>query len=220
MGNLKKNFDKTQLITKMKTTTLFFIAFIALAAANQSFLGKRKIPFRLALLSEDDYMQDMKKAMAEFEKAGPKEKEAMLEEGKKAMKEEGMTEEEVEKAVGMFERGELDDIMKMKKKMEKKHGKKGGKKKFALLSEDKDEKKSGKKGGNGGKKFVMLSEDDDMEDMKKAMDEFEKAGPKEKEAMLEEGKKAMKEEGMTEEEVEKAVGMFERGELDDLMKMK
>merc|ERR1712187_719383 len=70
----------------------------------------------------------------------------------------------------------------MKKEMEKKHGKKGGKK-----GED--------------KKFALLSEDDDMEDMKKAMDEFEKAGPKEKEAMLEEGKKAMKEEGMTEEEV-------------------
>merc|ERR1712187_487637 len=137
MGNLKKNFDKTQLIIKMKTTTWVFIALIALAAANQSFLDKRKIPFRLALLSEDDDMEDMKKAMDEFEKAGPKEK--------KAMKEEGMTEEEVEKAVGMFERGELDDLMKMKKEMEKKHGKKGGKKgedkKFALLSEDKGEKK-------------------------------------------------------------------------------
>merc|ERR1719230_1977827 len=120
----------------------------------------------------------MKKAMEEFEKAGPKEKEAMLEEGKKAMKEEGMSDEEVEKAVGMFEKGELDDLMKMKKEMEKKHGKKGGKK-------------------GGDKKFALLSEDDDMEDMKKAMEEFEKAGPKEKEAMLEEGKKAMKEEGMS-----------------------
>merc|ERR1712187_722882 len=118
----------------------------------------------------------------------------MLEEGKKAMKEEGMTEEEVEKAVGMFERGELDDLMKMKKAMEKQHGKKGGKKgeDKKLLSE-KEGKKGEKKGGDK-KKFVMLSEDDDMEDMKK--------------------------EGMTEEEVEKAVGMFERGELDDLMKMK
>merc|ERR1711988_353558 len=176
--------------------------------------GKKGGDKKFALLSEDDDMEDMKKAMEEFEKAGPKEKEAMLEEGKKAMKEEGMSDEEVEKAVGMFEKGELDDLMKMKKEMEKKHGKKGGKKgedkKFALLSEDKDKKKSGKKGGNGDKKkFVMLSEDDDMEDMKKAMEEFEKAGPKEKEAMLEEGKKPMKEEGMTEEEVEKAVGMFE-----------
>merc|ERR1711972_1280673 len=122
------------------------------------------------------------------------------------MKEEGMTEEEVEKAVGMFERGELDDLMKMKKEMEKKHGKKGGKKgeDKKLLSEK--EGKKGEKKGDDKKKFVMLSEDDDMEDMKKAMAEFEKAGPKEKEAMLEEGKKA--------------VGMFERGELDDLMKMK
>merc|ERR1712066_1181347 len=135
-------------------------------------------------------MEDMKKAMEEFEKAGPKEKEAMLEEGKKAMKEEGMSDEEVEKAVGMFEKGELDDLMKMKEDKDKKHGKKGGKK-------------------GGDKKFTMLSEDDDMEDMKKAMEEFEKAGPKEKEAMLEEGKKAMKEEGMSDEEV-----------LDDLMKMK
>merc|ERR1711972_719738 len=144
--------------------------------------------------------------MEEFEKAGPKEKEAMLEEGKKAMKEEGMSDEEVEKAVGMFEKGELDDLMKMKKEMEKKHGKKGGKKggDKKLLSE-KDGKKGEKKGDK--KKFVMLSEDDDMEDMKKAMEEFEKAGPKEKEAMLEEGKKAMKEEGMSDEEVEKAVGM-------------
>merc|ERR1711972_255069 len=149
--------------------------------------------------------------MEEFEKAGPKEKEAMLEEGKKAMKEEGMSDEEVEKAVGMFEKGELDDLMKMKKEMEKKHGKKGGKKggDKKLLSE-KDGKKGEKKGDK--KKFVMLSEDDDMEDMKKAMEEFEKAGPKEKEAMLEEGKKAMKEEGMSDEEVEKAVGMFEKGE--------
>merc|ERR1712066_409012 len=128
------------------------------------------------------------------------------------MKEEGMSDEEVEKAVGMFEKGELDDLMKMKKEMEKKHGKKGGKKggDKKLLSE-KDGKKGEKKGDK--KKFVMLSEDDDMEDMKKAMEEFEKAGPKEKEAMLEEGKKAMKEEGMSDEEVEKAVGMFEKGEL-------
>merc|ERR1711988_2040533 len=135
------------------------------------------------------------------------------------MKEEGMSDEEVEKAVGKFEKGELDDLMKMKKEMEKKHGKKGGKKggDKKLLSE-KDGKKGEKKGDK--KKFVMLSEDDDMEDMKKAMEEFEKAGPKEKEAMLEEGKKAMKEEGMSDEEVEKAVGMFEKGELDDLMKMK
>merc|ERR1712178_311027 len=137
---------------------------------------------KFVMLSEDDDMEDMKKATEEFEKAGPKEKEAMLEEGKKAMKEEGMSDEEVEKAVGMFEKGELDDLMKMKKEMEKKHGKKGGKK-------------------GGDKKFALLSEDDDMEDMKKAMEEFEKAGPKEKEAMLEEGKKAMKEEGMSDEEV-------------------
>merc|ERR1712066_895259 len=152
---------------------------------------------KFGMLSEDDDMEDMKKAMDEFEKAGPKEKEAMLEEGKKAMKEEGMTEEEVEKAVGMFERGELDDLMKMKKEMEKKHGKKGGKKgeDKKLLSEK--EGKKGEKKGDDKKKFVMLSEDDDMEDMMKAMDEFEKAGPKEKEAMLEEGKKAMKEEGMS-----------------------
>merc|ERR1712066_118366 len=79
---------------------------------------------KFTLLSEDDDMEDMRKAMEEFEKAGPKEKEAMLEEGKKAMKEEGMSDEEVEKAVGMFEKGELDDLMKMKKEMDKKHGKK------------------------------------------------------------------------------------------------
>merc|ERR1711972_874538 len=87
--------------------------------------GKKGGDKKFTMLSEDDDMEDMKKAMEEFEKAGPKEKEAMLEEGKKAMKEEGMSDEEVEKAVGMFEKGELDDLMKMKKEMEKKHGKKG-----------------------------------------------------------------------------------------------
>merc|ERR1712046_334489 len=83
---------------------------------------------KFALLSEDDGdMEDLKKAVEAFENASPDDKKAMLDEGRKSLKEEGLSDEEVEKAVKLMEKGDADALMEMKKEMDKKHGKKGKK---------------------------------------------------------------------------------------------
>merc|ERR1712014_496430 len=104
----------------------------------------------------------------------------MRAEAKKDLKKEGLSEEEADKALDMFEKGDKEGLMKMKKEHDKKKGgdKKGGDKKG---SDDKEkelvEKKKGKKLAEKkkGKKLVTLSEESDEESMEKAMKEWEAA---------------------------------------------
>merc|ERR1711990_1265199 len=144
----------------------------------------------------------MEKAMKEFEGASDDDKEKMMKEAKKELKEEGLSEEDADKALDMFKKGDKDGLMKMKKEHDaKKEGKKPKKEK----KEDKElvekkkgkklaEKKKGKKlekkmeGGKPEKpkRLVTLSEESDEASMEKAMKEFEGASDDDKEKMMKE----------------------------------
>merc|ERR1711990_1354571 len=159
-------------------------------------------------------------------------KEKMMKEAKKELKEEGLSEEDADKALDMFKKGDKDGLMKMKKEHDAKKGKKpkkekkeekelAEKKKGKKLAEKKKgkklaEKKKGKKlekkmeGGKPEKpkRLVTLSEESDEASMEKAMKEFEGASDDDKEKMMKEAKKELKEEGPSEEDADKALDMF------------
>merc|ERR1711874_713207 len=139
---------------------------------------------------------------------------------KKELKEEGLSDEDADKALDMFKKGDKDGLMKMKKEHDAKKGKKPKKEK----KEDKElvEKKKGKKLAEKkkGKKLVTLSEESDEESMEKAFKEFEGASDDDKEKMMKEAKKELKEEGLSDDDADKALDMFKKGDKDGLMKMK
>merc|ERR1712070_562757 len=122
-------------------------------------------------------------------------KEKMMKEAKEDLKKEGLSDEDAEKALDMFKKGDKDGLMKMKKE----HDKKGKKPK----KEDKElvEKKKGKKLAEKkkGKKLVTLSEESDEESMEKAMKEWEGASDDDKEKMMKEAKEDLKKEGLSDE---------------------
>merc|ERR1711913_43302 len=148
-----------------------------------------------------------------FDKLDKKGKEEWMAEAKKDLKGEGMPDEDVEKAAEMFEKNDMDGLMKMKRKMEKK--KKDGDKKLAKPM----------KGEKPVLRLVALSEEgkdesDDRKQMEEEKEKFDKLDKKGKEEWMVEAKKDLKGEGMSDEDVEKAAEMFEKNDMDGLMKMK
>merc|ERR1712203_1134071 len=91
--------------------------------------GKPEKPKRLVTLSEESDEASMEKAMKEFEGASDDDKEKMMKEAKKELKEEGLSEEDADKALDMFKKGDKDGLMKMKKEHDAKKGKKPKKEK-------------------------------------------------------------------------------------------
>merc|ERR1711874_878769 len=61
----------------------------------------------------------MEEEKEKFDKLDKKGKEEWMVEAKKDLKGEGMSDEDVEKAAEMFEKNDMDGLMKMKRKMEK-----------------------------------------------------------------------------------------------------
>merc|ERR1711953_1572353 len=84
-------------------------------------------------MGSDDRKQ-MEEEKEKFDKLDKKGKEEWMAEAKKDLKGEGMPDEDVEKAAEMFEKNDMDGLMKMKRKMEKK--KKDGDKKLAKPMKD------------------------------------------------------------------------------------
>merc|ERR1711990_418651 len=121
-------------------------------------------------------------------------KEKMMKEAKKELKEEGLSEEDADKALDMFKKGDKDGLMKMKKEHDAKKGKKPKKEKEdkELVEKKKGKKLAEKKKGKKlaekkkGKKLVTLSEESDEASMEKAMKEFEGASDDDKEKMMKE----------------------------------
>jgi len=138
----------------------------------------------------------------DWDNANPDDKEKMEGEAREALKEEGLSDKEVNKAMDMFKKNDIDGLMKMKREMEGKGGKgKGGK------GEGKGDKKLATKPKKPvpGKLVTLSEEKDESEernDMEKAREEYENASPEDKKKMEEMSREALKKEGLKDDEVD------------------